>query len=204
MTFSFQKISFGYQGNTLFENVGYCLDEGGLLTIKGANGSGKTTLLKILTGLIVPEDGFIFYGDMEISEDYRSYFRNMQYLGHRNAVDPELTVKENLQLWAGMAKNAAALEPVFQFFKLEEVLNKQCKYLSAGWNRRVALARLMVKRVNLWILDEPFANLDEEIIEMTLKMIATFCDQRGKVIMSCHKEVDIPFGANLYIEDFRN
>lgn len=133
----------------------------------------------------------------EISEDYKSYFKHIHYLGHNNAVDPLLTVRENLEFWAELNNLKEGIAPAIKFFKLENVLDTECKKLSAGWNRRIALARLMLRKSSLWILDEPFANLDEEVIDFTLKMIASFCDQGGMVILSCHQEVNLPFGAEM-------
>lgn len=213
MLFSFQNITHNFVGLTLFEDIGYTMLPGGLLIVKGANGSGKTTLLKILAGLITPKNGFIFYdfsaltpstlpkgegGNVhEISEDYKTYFKQIHYLGHNSAVDPLLTVRENLEFWAKLNNLKEGIAPAIKFFKLENVLDTECKKLSAGWNRRIALARLMLRKSNLWILDEPFSNLDEEVIDMTLKMIASFCDQGGMVVLSCHQEVDLPFGVEM-------
>ena len=202
MLLSFQNISHGFDDVKLFENIGCCLIQGGMLTVKGPNGCGKTTLLKILAGLIKPKQGYIFYEDWEISENYNEFYSNLHYLGHKNAIDPDLTVLENLQFWAGLSKKDAAIDVALKFFKLKEKKDIKCKFLSAGWQRRVAMSRLMLTKSKLWILDEPFANLDEEVIDFTLKMIATFCDQGGIVIISCHQEITIPFGATLDMKDF--
>lgn len=203
MVFSFLNITHGFDDSDLFSNVGYSCLPGNLLTFKGSNGSGKTTLMKILAGLITPKNGFVFLEDFEISEDYKQYFSQIQYLGHENAIDPELTVEQNLKFFAGLNDSEQSVPAAVKFFDLEENINKKCKHLSAGWNRRVALARLMLSKKKIWILDEPFSNLDEDVIDYTLRMIASFCDQGGVCIVSCHTEVKIPFGASIQIEDFR-
>jgi heme exporter protein A len=206
MFFSFQNITHEIAGNQLFKDIGFSLDFGSLLIVKGANGSGKTTLLKILAGLIVPKYGFIFFeddfGNFEISEDYPRFFSQMQYLGHKNALDGDSTVLENLKFYAKLSGSDDAVFAVIKFFNLDRYLDVHCKHLSAGWQRRVALSRLMLSKSKLWILDEPFSNLDSEMMDITLKMIASFCDQGGKIVMSCHQEVNLPFGMELQIEDF--
>lgn len=202
MSFSFQNITHEIGGNVLFQEVGFCLDDGCLLIVKGPNGCGKTTLLKILAGIMLPKYGFVFDGEMEISEDYRAYFSNMQFLGHKNALDSDLTVLENLKFYASLSDGLETIDAVTKFFMLEKYLHVPVKHLSAGWQRRVALSRLMLKKSKLWILDEPFSNLDSEMIDITLKMIASFCDQGGKIIMSCHQEINLPFGMEMLIEDF--
>lgn len=202
MVLSFQNITHELGGNVLFQDVGFSLEKGCLLIVKGPNGCGKTTLLKILAGLMIPRYGFVFNGEHEISEDYQQYFAEMQFLGHKNALDLDLTVLENMNFYASISNGDDALDAVIKFFSLERYLNTPCKYLSAGWQRRVALSRLMLSKGKIWILDEPFSNLDTEMIEITLKMIATFCDQGGIIIMSCHQELNLPFGMELQLTDF--
>ncbi len=193
MALSFLNITHELGGNVLFQDVGFSMEEGCLLIVKGPNGCGKTTLLKILAGLMIPKYGFVFQEtdgeSYEISEDYRRYFSQMQFLGHKNALDEDLTVLENIKFYAAISNGDEALDAVI-------------KFLSAGWKRRVALSRLMLSKSKIWILDEPFSNLDSEMIDITLKMIATFCDQGGKIIMSCHQELNLPFGMELQLTDF--
>lgn len=202
MVFSFLNITHNFAANNLFKRVGYTCLPGSLLVVKGSNGSGKTTLLKILAGLVKPRDGFIFLEDLEVSEDQKEFFSHINYLGHNNAIDPELTVKQNIEFFAAINGSKAAIPAAVKFFDLSKNLNRKCSLLSAGWNRRVALSRLMLGKKKVWILDEPFSNLDEEVIDYSLRMIASFCDQGGICIISCHSEVKLPFGAELSLEDF--
>lgn len=202
MVFSFLNITHGYGEKNLFSNIGYTCLPGSLITFKGHNGCGKTTLLKILAGLITPKNGFIFLDDLEVSEDYKEYFSHICYLGHNNSNDPELTIEQNLKFFAGLNDGSEMLPAAIKFFNLEENLQTRCKHLSAGWNRRVALARLMLSRKKVWVLDEPFSNLDVDVIDSTLSMIASFCDQGGICLISCHNEVNIPFGATIDLDDF--
>jgi heme exporter protein A len=200
---SFQNITHSFDDTKLFEDIGYSLCDGSLLVVKGHNGSGKTTFLKILSGLITPSYGFIFHDDNEISENYQNYISNINYIGHKNAIEENFTIKENLEFYASISGSKTAIPAIIKYFSLDDNLNKACSKLSAGWKRRVALTRLMMIRRKIWIIDEPFANLDEEVIDITLKMIASFCDQGGICIISCHQEVQLPFGAHLYLEDFK-
>jgi heme exporter protein A len=202
LVLSFLNITHSYKGDSpLFSNVGYTCLPGALLIFKGNNGSGKTTLMKILAGLISPRSGFVFFEDFEISEDYQKYHENISYLGHESANDPDLTLKQNLEFYAGINDSKDSIPAIIKFFSLEENLDKKCKHLSAGWNRRLALSRLMISKKEVWILDEPFSNLDEEVIDYTLKMIASFCDQGGICVITCHSEVKIPFGVEINLTD---
>jgi heme exporter protein A len=201
--FSFQNITHAFNEKPLFEQVGFTVFDGGLVNLKGANGSGKTTLLKILAGLIKPSYGFVFFEDFEINENLSKYHKSINYLGHKNALDEDFTVIQNLKFFAKLVDRSEGLEAIIKYFSLENALDTRVKDLSQGWQRRIALARLMIKKSKIWLLDEPFTNLDEDIIDITLKMIATFCDQGGIVILSTHHKIDLPFGNTIKIEDFK-
>ncbi|HCR86170.1 MAG TPA: heme ABC exporter ATP-binding protein CcmA [Alphaproteobacteria bacterium] len=203
MLFSFQNITHDFNGKKLFTDIGFTMNEGSLLALRGANGSGKTTLLKILAGLIRPRYGFIFFDDFEISEDISRYHSQLNFLGHKNALDKDFTVLENLKFFAALVNRRETLDAVIKYFALEPMLGTKVKELSAGWQRRIALARLMIKKSKIWLLDEPFTNLDEDIIDITLKMIATFCDQDGIVILSSHQAIKLPFGMKMELADFK-
>jgi heme exporter protein A len=199
---SFHNITHKVEERTLFSEVGFSLQEGSLLVIKGPNGCGKTTLLKILSGIIKPSYGFIFFQENEINENYENYLDNIEFLGHRNAIDGEFTVRENLEFWASISHKPQALEVVIKYLSLEKYLDTKVKKLSQGWQRRIALSRLMINRRKIWLLDEPFTNLDEEAINITLSCIATFCDQGGVVVLTSHQDINYPFGMELRLDDF--
>lgn len=200
--FSFQNITYTVNERKLFNDVGFTLFSGGCLNLKGPNGSGKTTLLRVLAGLARPEYGFIFLDDVEITENLPEYHRRMHYIGHENSIDLNFTVRENLEFWGAILGKSDFVPHSIKFLKLEKVLDEPCRNLSAGWRRRISLARLMLKKTNLWLLDEPFANLDSEITNTFLSLIASFCDQGGKVILTSHHEVNIPFGMTIDLRDF--
>jgi heme exporter protein A len=200
--FSFQNITYSINERQLFKDVGFTLFDGGCLNLKGPNGSGKTTLLRILAGLVRPEYGFIFCDDFEINENMPEYQRRLHYIGHENSIDLDFTVAENLYFWGELLGKADYIPHAIKFLHLDKVLDEPVKHLSAGWKRRISLARLILKKSKIWLLDEPFANLDADITDSFLSLIASFCDQGGKVILTSHHEVRIPFGMTLDLRDF--
>ncbi len=207
MLFSFQNITYSYGEKEIFKDIGYTMFGGNCLVVKGDNGSGKTTLLKILAGLIVPKGGFIYcnYSSnnneevFEISEDYQKFQSEISYIGHNLAVDNLLTVRENLNFWAEIYNLKEGLLPAIKYFELDEFLETECQKLSTGWQKRVALARLILKQSKIWILDEPFANLDANISNKLLNLIAGFCDRGNIAIITAHQEVKIPFGVEIIL-----
>ena len=187
--------------NVIFQNISLKLPEGKMILLKGANGSGKTSLLKIISGLIKPHKGEVIFDKQNIENDLESYNSNIQFIGHKNYLNKELTVLENLKFWAKLSDTETLLKATIKFFKLDKVVDIPCYMLSEGWQKRVSLAKLFIKPSNLWLLDEPFANLDEEGTEMLLSIIASKCDQGGMVIASSHADFKIPFGKEFNISE---
>ena len=191
----------------LFKNLGFTIGAQGLLIISGANGSGKTTLLKIITGIIATNTGTITWNKKKILEDYKYYKSSMIYIGHQNALNHSLTVKTNLEFWAGLFGIKERLMAAVHYFKLDRVLELEYHKLSAGWKRRIALAKLLISDAGLWLLDEPTANLDKECTNLLLNLINIFCEREGIVIMTSNQDMRhmgqvISHADRLYIEDF--
>jgi len=179
-------------GLRLFSDLSFALQPGSLLRVRGANGTGKTTLLRTLAGLTRPAAGEVRWRGEAIGGEYR---REMLFLGHAPAVKDELTVFENLEFSARLAEleNAdcgAALEQL----GIARLAALPARYLSQGQRKRAALARLALSaRVALWLLDEPFAALDDEAIERVSALCAAHLVAGGMLVLTSHQ--DIPIAA---------
>jgi heme exporter protein A len=176
---------------TLFKGVGLTLFPGSLLVIRGSNGSGKTTLLRIIAGLLKPEQGEVCWNEVNIHKAYDEYCSIMSYLGHKQAINPLLTVRDNLSFYAGLKDVAELLPAAIAHFGIAPVLDIPAHKLSAGWKQRVALARMAASNAKLWILDEPSTHLDKTAQEQLMYMITSRCHQGGMVVMASHGEVPI-------------
>jgi heme exporter protein A len=185
-----ENLSVTQSGRVIFSGLGFSLASSSLLLLKGANGSGKTTLLKTLAGLIKPDCGQV------------EHEGTIQYIGHKTAVKPRLTVKENLAFYAELYGTPELLMAGISYFDLEPMMEIPCYKLSAGWQKRVALARLMVCYSDIWLLDEPEVHLDARGKEMLFKLIQVRVDQGGITLLASHEELKIPPTSTLAIEDF--
>jgi heme exporter protein A len=169
----------------VFSGLGFSLQEGGILLLKGANGSGKTTLIKVLAGLLPADEGEIFWDGVSI-KDNNEFKRNLMYIGHKSGVKTDATVYENLEFWAKIYDTELLIPAALKFFDLDKFADVPAGQLSAGWKRRVALARLIVSPCKLWLLDEPTNFLDEDAVILTASLIESRVQQGGIVITASH------------------
>lgn len=182
----------------LFNHLGVSLQLGAALALRGANGSGKSTLLRIMAGLMPPATGEVLWQGENIRNN-ADFLQSVLYIGHQNALKPELSVYDNVQYWAALRGTEMLAPAAMQFFGLWPMSDIPAGELSAGWQRRVTLARLLSTPSRVWLLDEPFANLDAEGIEMLDGLISTRVKQDGIVILASHSDESIP---SLEIGDF--
>lgn len=181
----------------LFSDLSFSVASGTLLHIRGHNGCGKTTLLRALCGLFLPDSGEILWDGERIQALQEDYRRHLLYLGHHNALKDDLTGIENLLINTRMGGSECTREACWQ--ALEEVglrgyEDLPIKVLSQGQKRRVSLARLLLSKTTLWILDEPFSALDVAAVEQLQAIISDHVANDGIVLLTTHQEVALTAG----------
>lgn len=182
----------------LFAGMNFSVKAGELVLVSGPNGSGKTSLLRLLCGLSVPDDGEICWDGVNIRElggDYRSV---MTYLGHLGGIKDDLTAIENLRISCALAGCEIDEEQATDALRRMGLTGREtlpAKVLSQGQRRRVALARLLVTRTKLWILDEPLTALDVAAIELIKGMLEHNLSQGGMIVMTTHQELNVAAAA---------
>ncbi len=147
------------------------------LWICGANGSGKTTLIKCLVGI-----DNRFQGAVQGQPLY--------YCGHLTALKHNQTIFKNLAFqlaMMGVQKSPKEIQDVLALFHLENDLNKLVQHLSEGQKRKVVLCAAILSPHKLWVMDEPFTNLDEKSIEKFKMLMASFLNEGGSVVLASHQ-----------------
>ena len=176
----------------LFKQLNFSLNNGTVLYLQGANGTGKTTLLRMLCGLSKPYSGVINWCGNNINELAEEFHQHVLYIGHLPSIKEDLTALENLQFSLALTGDsfdfAYACE-VLKLLGLGKALHLPTRALSQGQKRRVALARLWLQNLPLWILDEPFTALDVAATELLKQKIEHFANAGGMVVMTTHQEV---------------
>lgn len=199
--FSCEDITCLRGESVLFKDVGFCLQDGALLLLKGPNGSGKTTLLRLLAGLMPPDSGHILWDGQPITSNY-DFRRELMMIGHKSSVKLDCTVYENLAFWARMHDTEMLIPAAMKFFDLRSYKDVLAGELSAGWQRRVALARLIVSPCRLWLLDEPTNFLDDDAVLLTASLIESRVSQGGIVVVASHIMNSAIAAHTLYLNDF--
>jgi heme exporter protein A len=178
-----RNLAFERGEEPIFGAVGFDLANGGVVVIEGGNGAGKTSLLRVLAGLL-PYAEQADDGPAPLLEVNGS----VALLGHSLGLTGELDAMENLHFAAGLHGNGGGLQPsnALRSVGLEGYESVAVGRLSAGQRKRVALARLLVAPAAIWLLDEPYANLDPEGIGLVNRLIERHTHGGGGVVLTSH------------------
>jgi heme exporter protein A len=176
----------------LFQNLGFELDSGELLLLEGPNGSGKTSLLRVIAGLLSAEIGEVLWNDEAISRQRQAYHGSLVWMTHRTGLKGDLTLIENLQFEQALRPQARIdIDAVCDQVGIAHLKRLALRLLSAGQQRRVVLARMLLADVPLWLMDEPFTNLDRAGRDLVLQQVQTHLEKGGLCVMAAHQDIDI-------------
>jgi heme exporter protein A len=171
------------------------LDSGDMLRVSGANGSGKSSLLAVCAGLLSPQAGSILFNAYNIREHPQDYAFQREFLGHRLAIKHSLTVAEHLQY---LLQNSGSYDLIKQL-NLFALLDTRAAILSQGNKQKLALARILLSKAPIWILDEPFAALDHAAVALVYDLLIAHCERGGIVIYSSHLDVAAQRSLELHL-----
>ena len=174
----------------LFEGLAFELVSGQVLLLEGKNGSGKTSLLRILCGFREPDAGQVFWCGDAINDS--QYYADMAYVGHLDGVKKELTVLENLKVSLALGRSGQySIQQALTKVHLTDYDDVLVQALSAGQKRRLSLARLLITKNIVWILDEPFTSLDKQGIALIETLMSEHCANGGMIVLTSHHDIDL-------------
>ncbi len=171
--------------------LSFGVDAGQLLHIWGPNGTGKTTLLRVVCGLLRPEQGQVAWGGRPIERIRSEYQAVMAYASHEAALKGDLTALENLRYAVGLKRRVGdhELRATLERTGVGACADLPARVLSAGQRRRVAMARVLAMCATIWLLDEPFTNLDVAGSALMSRMLEEHVDQGGLALVVAHHEL---------------
>jgi heme exporter protein A len=178
-------LAFSRNEEPVFGPLDFELRPGEALLVLGGNGAGKTTLLRVLAGLLDASGGEVRLQGRPVDRHHLA--RGSAYLGHLPGHKGELGTLENLQFAQALNGGAPAdLEQALAEVGLAGYEDTPARRLSAGQNKRLGLARLRLQSAPLWLLDEPYANLDLDGIALVNRLIQAQVARGGAVLLTTH------------------
>ncbi|MCJ8270447.1 MAG: cytochrome c biogenesis heme-transporting ATPase CcmA [Psychrosphaera sp.] len=218
VAFSAKNLCCIRQDRCLFEGLGFELGSGEIVQVEGPNGAGKSSLLRILAGFLTPESGELYWGKegqgQELGRDRSEFNEDLLFIGHKAAINPHMSAIENVQFWMQLHysqphnsqphnsqehdshKSLPTTDEIFDLLGrlglvgLEDVPTSQ---LSAGQQRKVALARLWLSKAKFWILDEPFTAIDKKGVSGLQVKFQQHLDSGGMIVLTTHQDLTASF-----------
>lgn len=179
-------LAFARNESRVFGPLDFAVDAGEALLVRGGNGAGKTTLLRVLAGLLRADGGEVFIAGAPATHGGRAHL--VAYLGHLPALKADLTSLENLRFLCGLhgSRSGRSVETALETVGLAGYDDALARTLSAGQKKRLSLARLWLSPATLWLLDEPYANLDLEGIALVNRLVQAHLSEGGAALVTTH------------------
>ncbi|PPR49299.1 MAG: Cytochrome c biogenesis ATP-binding export protein CcmA [Alphaproteobacteria bacterium MarineAlpha5_Bin5] len=188
------NLEFKRSEKTIFENISFSANSGKIILLKGSNGSGKTTLIKTIINILEPTNGEVFWMGEKIKKNIFNFYKNTTFIMDKTTSAANLTIMENISFWKNLSLSKIKKDEVIRLLNILELTkyqNTKVMYLSMGEIKKLELTRLIIEKKKLWILDEPYNNLDSSSIEIISQTFADHADKKGIILLASHYEPNI-------------
>ena len=201
------NLSFQRNNKEIFKNLNISLTPKKIIHLRGRNGIGKTTLIKILTNMLLPSSGEIYWNGKNIKKNLNEFFSNLTYIMDTPTSKIEMTVIENIRFWKKLFSSLIKLkeiDAIINLLSLEDYKNTKVNYLSTGEIKKLELCRLVIEQKKLWILDEPYVGLDELMINLINETFKNHIANGGMIIFSSHSNPELQNMETIQLENYTN
>ncbi|MBT6208816.1 MAG: cytochrome c biogenesis heme-transporting ATPase CcmA [Woeseia sp.] len=176
----------------LFDSLEFALNPGQLLIVEGSNGSGKTSLLRGIAGLLEFEQGEIHWEGNPLRGHYQAFRADLTWFAHKVGFKDDLNLLENLRFEQSLHSfDEGSVTAVLARLGLDLLTELPLRSLSAGQQRRVALARMLLSKGRVWMMDEPFTNLDSAGRSLVDAVLSEHLANGGSAIVATHQPLEI-------------
>lgn len=188
-----EKVHVWRGDRHVLQGVSVAVGRNELVHVSGPNGTGKTTLLRVVCGLLRPEHGSVTWLGQSIVRHRSEYQAALAYAAHEPALKGDLTAVENLRFSVGLKRRATLKEllAALETTGVGACANLPARVLSAGQRRRVSLARVLAMRASLWLLDEPYANLDTAGSDLVSWLLQSHVQAGGLALVVAHRDLTL-------------
>ena len=188
------NLSFQRERKNIFQNLDISLSPKKIIHLQGRNGIGKTTLIKVLANIFTPTTGNIYWNGKNIKKNFNEYYSNLTLIMDKQSSKKEMTVDENIKFWMRLFSSSIKtkeVEATLNLLELVKYKNIKVGYLSAGEIKKLELCRLVIEKKKLWLLDEPFNNLDEATTNLLNETFKNHIEKQGMIIFSSHFNLEL-------------
>lgn len=209
VVFEGRSLSLERGAKKLFQDLSFSLFSKESLVLFGKNGSGKTSLLRVMATLLRPTRGEIFWKHKKLTFLDPHFRQNLIYIGHELGLKTNINVLEMLSFFKDISNSPLSVDGIISYWKLEEFKNHKISELSMGSKKRVALCRLSLdlhenygRAENfLWLLDEPFANLDSFAQQKLCEVFKNHSVRGGVLVFSSHQDQLFPVSHRIHLKN---
>lgn len=201
MELEIRDIQKHYGKKQVLRKISLTAGGGRCTGIIGANGCGKSTLLRVLSGAEKADGGEIFLNGRKIGSPSREMAKYTGYIPQESVLMPELTVADNLKLWASFGdyrENQKRLETLCARFRIEEFYKERVKNLSGGMEKRVNIVCALLHEPEILFMDEPSAALDLVFKQELKTYIRSFVQKGGSILLSSHDEGELSLCESIW------
>jgi heme exporter protein A len=191
MALAARGLAVARGGVPLLEGVGFALEAGQALVLRGPNGCGKTTLLRVVAGLQPA-----LAGEVTAPPDA------IAYAAHADGIKATLSVAENLRFWSDIY-GSGGVDAALERMNLRALAGRAAQNLSAGQKRRLGLARLLVTGRPIWVLDEPTVSLDADSVALFGEVMRAHLAGGGMALMATHIDLGLPEAQVLDLRPYK-
>lgn len=189
---SVEAIDLYYGASHILRRVSLEAARGSVTCVLGRNGVGKTSLLRALCGLTLLEEGQIRWRGQRVAADRSAFHSELAYQGHEVALKGDLSASENLRYGVGLRREVSASEIAAALQRVAlAATDIPVRQLSAGQRRRVALARVLLLDVPLWLMDEPTSNLDADGHALVAALLGEHLAAGGLAVVATHQALGV-------------
>ncbi len=186
-----KSLTKSFGENTVFKDLSFKIDDGEFVVFSGKSGCGKTTMLNLIGGIDTPDSGEILVDGADITKQKNriEYFRSkVSFLFQNFALIDNKTVEENLNMVKKKTHTDTTIEQALESVGIKDKLKAKVYTLSGGEQQRVALARIMIKKCDIILADEPTGSLDKENAQGVMEILKKLNEQGKTVILVTHDE----------------
>ena len=199
------NLSFKRNKKEIFKELDIAVSPKKIIHLTGRNGVGKTTLIKILTNILIPDSGEIYWNGKNIRKNHREFYKSLTYIMDIPTSRNEMTVFETTSFWIKLFSSKIKLKELNAILDLLSLKkNSKVGFLSKGEIKKLELCRLVIEQKKLWILDEPYIGLDKSSTELINETFKNHIANNGMIIFSSHYFPEIQNIEIIQMENYVN